>query len=104
MRYHSSLFRNPLPGIFAVMTLFRRAAFAFFLSLLFLAACAGKKPPVVPNENKVIPPAEFKVHPGLLGQPVPAELQPERERAASENNAETGDETQPQAPQPTPAP
>lgn len=45
---------------------------ALSLTALFLAACASAPS----NNGKVIPPTAFKVHPGLLGQPVPAELQP----------------------------
>lgn len=49
-----------------------RLALALPLSALLLAACAA--PPS--NDGRVIPPTSFKVHPGLLGQPVPPELQP----------------------------
>lgn len=42
------------------------------LAPLFLAACAAAPS----NNGKVIPPTAFKVHPSLLGQPVPPELQP----------------------------
>lgn len=45
---------------------------ALSLTALFLAACASAPS----NNGKVIPPTAFKVHPGLLGQPVPPELQP----------------------------
>ncbi|MGB4468525.1 MAG: OmpA family protein [Azovibrio sp.] len=45
---------------------------ALSLTALFLAACATPRPS---NSVKVIPPATFKVHPGLLGQPVPPELE-----------------------------
>ena len=45
---------------------------ALSLATLFLAACAAAPS----NNGKVIPPTAFKVHPGLLGQPVPPELQP----------------------------
>lgn len=47
------------------------------LPLLF-TACASK-PPV--QTEKVTPPAVFKAHPGLLGQPVPPALQPIEEPA-----------------------
>ena len=40
---------------------------------LLLGACAGKQPV---QDEKVTPPAVFKAHPGLLGQPVPPELRP----------------------------
>lgn len=43
------------------------------LPLLF-TACASKKP--VAQDENIKPPAVFKAHPGLLGQPVPPELQP----------------------------
>lgn len=45
---------------------------ALSLTALFLAACAAAPS----NSGKVLPPTAFKVHPGLLGQPVPPELQP----------------------------
>lgn len=45
---------------------------ALSLSALFLAACAAAPS----NNGQVLPPTAFKVHPGLLGQPVPPELQP----------------------------
>jgi hypothetical protein len=41
---------------------------------LLLGACASKGPPA--PETKVAPPAVFKAHPGLLGQPSPPELRP----------------------------
>lgn len=49
-----------------------RSTLALSLVALFLAACAAAPS----NEGKVVPPTAFKVHPGLLGQPVPPELQP----------------------------
>jgi hypothetical protein len=46
--------------------------------LLALGACAHRQPVA----ERVTPPEVFKVHPGLLGAPVPPELQPVREEAA----------------------
>jgi hypothetical protein len=40
--------------------------------LLVLGACAHRQPVI----ERVTPPEVFKVHPGLLGEPVPPELQP----------------------------
>lgn len=51
---------------------------ALTLTAVFLTACAAAPS----NEGKVIPPTAFKVHPGLLGQPVPPELQPIQEAKA----------------------
>ncbi|MDR3324283.1 MAG: hypothetical protein LBS89_08795 [Zoogloeaceae bacterium] len=57
------------------MTPCRRFSLTFLFVLPFLFACANKSP--APRaDSKVTPPAEFRVHPGLLGQPVPPELQP----------------------------
>jgi hypothetical protein len=61
-------------GKFVIMNLCYRFALLFFL--VSLAACSGKKPPVAHGETKVAPPAEFKVHPDLLGAPASPELQP----------------------------
>ncbi|MDR3159694.1 MAG: hypothetical protein LBU11_11995 [Zoogloeaceae bacterium] len=52
--------------------------------LLVLGACAHRQPAV----EKVAPPEVFKVHPGLLGEPVPPELQPIQEEAAPPADAE----------------
>ncbi|MDR0736287.1 MAG: hypothetical protein LBF51_05565 [Zoogloeaceae bacterium] len=46
-------------------------------SLLVLGACAHRQPAA----EKVTPPDVFKVHPGLLGEPVPPALQPTQEEA-----------------------
>jgi len=48
------------------------------LLVALLSACATSKAP----PEKVVPPTAFKVHPGLLGQPVPPELQPVAEDAS----------------------
>jgi peptidoglycan-associated lipoprotein len=42
---------------------------------LFVAGCASK--PTTPPSKHISQSGELKVHPGLLGQPVPPELQPE---------------------------
>ena len=42
---------------------------------LFLAACT-RNAPAPKARDPILPPEEFKVHPGLLGQPVPPELRP----------------------------
>lgn len=53
---------------------------ALALSTLFLTACSsissiyGPKEEPIP-QSKAVPPVSFKVHPGLLGEPVPPELQ-----------------------------
>jgi peptidoglycan-associated lipoprotein len=75
------------PEKFVIMNLCYR--FALLFLLVSLAACSGKKPPVAHGEIKVVPPAEFKAHPGLLGQPVPPELQPATPKAATETGAST---------------
>ncbi|MDR0673091.1 MAG: hypothetical protein LBF93_05400 [Zoogloeaceae bacterium] len=49
----------------------------FLCYLLLLGACAHRQPVA----EKVTPPDVFKVHPGLLGEPVPPELQPVPEDA-----------------------
>lgn len=54
---------------------------ALALSTLFLTACSsissiyGPKEEPIPESTKAVPPVSFKVHPGLLGEPVPPELQ-----------------------------
>ncbi|MDR2625747.1 MAG: hypothetical protein LBC37_05385 [Zoogloeaceae bacterium] len=52
--------------------------------LLLLGACAHRQPAA----EKVVPPEVFKVHPGLLGAPVPPELQPVPEEAAPPADAD----------------
>ncbi|MDR1889893.1 MAG: OmpA family protein [Zoogloeaceae bacterium] len=60
---------------------------------LLFGACASKSPV---HEEKVTPPAVFKVHPGLLGQAVPPELQPIEE--ATVEMAHETDKAAPGAP------
>jgi peptidoglycan-associated lipoprotein len=75
------------------MSLFRRSPLFILPCLLLLAACASKEPPPA---APIVPPASYKVHPGLLGQPVPPGLQPpEEERHAAATSEETNAEETP---------
>ncbi|MDR1648546.1 MAG: hypothetical protein LBR88_11045 [Zoogloeaceae bacterium] len=57
-------------------------AFSFLLS-----ACAGKASRPIASEP-VLPPESFKVHPGLVGLPIPPELQPPVEEENVRSDAE----------------
>jgi len=50
---------------------------------LFLAACA-KTTPAPKERDPILPPEEFKVHPGLLGLPVPPELRSVEEQPSKD--------------------
>jgi hypothetical protein len=70
-----------------------RPALILCLSVLFLAACASKKPSVETGASVVAPPAEFKVHPELTGQTLPSKSRLTGNNAVEDSlpKAENGD-------------